>query len=276
MISRPVVVSPVKATFATRSLLASGLPASTPKPLTMLSTPSGSRSPTSCANSRIDTGVCSAGLSTTQLPAASAGASFQVAISSGKFHGMICATTPERLVEVVGDGVARRARRPSPPGRGSRRRSSGSGPRPAAGRRPGTRGPACRCPRSRRPRGCSRLASIRSAILFRMIGTARSALVLPQASLAACAASRASSMSSAVERATSQNGLPVTGRDVLEVLPLHRRHPLAADEVVVASVERDESSRGFRGWHKPSDMTSVTWWPARARAFPPTVGTSGW
>ncbi len=42
----------------------------------------------------IDTGVCSAGLSTTQLPAASAGASFQMAISSGKFHGMIWPTTP--------------------------------------------------------------------------------------------------------------------------------------------------------------------------------------
>ena len=94
MISRPVVVSPVKATFATRSLLASGLPASTPKPLTMFSTPSGSRSPISWANSRIEAGVCSAGLRTTQLPAAIAGASFQVAISSGKFHGMICATTP--------------------------------------------------------------------------------------------------------------------------------------------------------------------------------------
>ena len=30
----------------------------------------------------------------TQFPAASAGASFHVAISSGKFHGMICPTTP--------------------------------------------------------------------------------------------------------------------------------------------------------------------------------------
>ncbi len=45
-------------------------------------------------NAMMDTGVCSAGLITTQFPAASAGASFQVAISSGKFHGMICATTP--------------------------------------------------------------------------------------------------------------------------------------------------------------------------------------
>ena len=39
-------------------------------------------------------GVCSAGFSTTQLPAASAGASFHVAIRIGKFHGMIWPTTP--------------------------------------------------------------------------------------------------------------------------------------------------------------------------------------
>ena len=42
MISRPVVVSPVKAILAMRGLEdASGLPASTPKPLTTLSTPGG-------------------------------------------------------------------------------------------------------------------------------------------------------------------------------------------------------------------------------------------
>ncbi|MCY1563311.1 hypothetical protein D9M68_1008610 [compost metagenome] len=46
------------------------------------------------ANTMIDSGVCSAGLSTTQLPAARAGASFQAAISSGKFQGMIWPTTP--------------------------------------------------------------------------------------------------------------------------------------------------------------------------------------
>lgn len=42
----------------------------------------------------MEVGVCSAGLSTTQLPAARAGASFHAAMSSGKFHGMIDATTP--------------------------------------------------------------------------------------------------------------------------------------------------------------------------------------
>ncbi|ETJ85933.1 hypothetical protein D041_4166, partial [Vibrio parahaemolyticus EKP-008] len=34
-------------------------------------------------------GVCSAGFNTTQQPAASAGASFQAAMSIGKFQGMI-------------------------------------------------------------------------------------------------------------------------------------------------------------------------------------------
>ena len=94
MIMRPVVVSPVKAILAMRLFCASGLPASMPKPLTTLSTPSGRMPPISSISTRIDMGVCSAGFSTTQLPAASAGASFQVAISSGKFHGMIWPTTP--------------------------------------------------------------------------------------------------------------------------------------------------------------------------------------
>ena len=94
MISRPVVVSPVKAILAIRGLEASGLPASTPKPCTTLTTPLGRMSAISSMNAMIDTGVCSAGLSTTQFPAASAGASFQTAISSGKFQGMIWPTTP--------------------------------------------------------------------------------------------------------------------------------------------------------------------------------------
>ncbi len=94
MMSRPVVVSPVKAILATRELEASGLPASRPNPLTILRTPGGSRSPTSSAQTRMLAGVCSAGFSTTQFPAAIAGASFQVAIRIGKFHGMIWPTTP--------------------------------------------------------------------------------------------------------------------------------------------------------------------------------------
>jgi len=41
-----------------------------------------------------ESGVCSAGFSTTVQPAASAGAGFHAAMSSGKFHGMIWPTTP--------------------------------------------------------------------------------------------------------------------------------------------------------------------------------------
>ena len=39
-------------------------------------------------------GVCSAGFITTVLPQARAGPHFQASIKSGKFHGMICPTTP--------------------------------------------------------------------------------------------------------------------------------------------------------------------------------------
>ena len=46
------------------------------------------------ASSSAVSGVVSAGLSTQVLPAASAGASFQAAISSGKFHGMTWPATP--------------------------------------------------------------------------------------------------------------------------------------------------------------------------------------
>ena len=56
MISRPVVVSPVKAILAMRGLEASGLPASSPKPLTILSTPGGRISATSSASTSSDSG----------------------------------------------------------------------------------------------------------------------------------------------------------------------------------------------------------------------------
>ena len=85
---------PVKAILAIRLFCASGLPASTPNPLTTLMVPGGSRSAIISISTRMLSGVCSAGFSTMQLPAASAGASFHVAIRIGKFHGMIWPTTP--------------------------------------------------------------------------------------------------------------------------------------------------------------------------------------
>ena len=53
------------------------------------------------SNSSAVSGVSSAGLSTTVLPAASAGASFHAAIVSGKFHGVISPTTPSGSRKVM-------------------------------------------------------------------------------------------------------------------------------------------------------------------------------
>ena len=55
------------------------------------------------ANSIAESGVVDAGLRTTVLPAARAGAIFQASISSGKFHGMICAATPSGLATRPGN-----------------------------------------------------------------------------------------------------------------------------------------------------------------------------
>ena len=60
----------------------------------MLTTPGGMISPITSISLRIDHGVGLAGLITVQLPAASAGAIFHAAISSGKLNGMIWPTTP--------------------------------------------------------------------------------------------------------------------------------------------------------------------------------------
>ena len=60
-----------------------------------LRTPAGSPAwPAISANKSAVRGVNSAGFKTTVFPAASAGATFQATISSGKFQGMIWPTTP--------------------------------------------------------------------------------------------------------------------------------------------------------------------------------------
>ena len=63
--------------------------------MTRLSTPAGRPARwTMSASAHGDAGTSSAGLKTTQLPNASAGAIFHAGIASGKFHGVIAATTP--------------------------------------------------------------------------------------------------------------------------------------------------------------------------------------
>ena len=86
---------PVKTITSTSIDSASASPATRPSPVTTLSTPSGS--PASEASSAILSNVSdavSAGFSTTELPAASAGASFHDPIISGKFQGTMAPITP--------------------------------------------------------------------------------------------------------------------------------------------------------------------------------------
>jgi hypothetical protein len=84
-IFRPVAVDPVKATLSTSGFSTSSMPASTLSAVTTLSTPLGSRPVSSMARTTASalSGVCGAGLSTMELPMASAGAIFHIAKMSG-------------------------------------------------------------------------------------------------------------------------------------------------------------------------------------------------
>lgn len=85
----------MNATRATSGCLTSGSPTSRPKPVTTLKTPAGTPAcSTSSASSSVDAEENSDGFTTIVLPAASAGAIFQVASKSGEFQGAIAATTP--------------------------------------------------------------------------------------------------------------------------------------------------------------------------------------
>ena len=85
---------PVNVILSTSGWPQSAAPASAP-PGTTLTTPGGSPACSqSLANTSPENGVCSGGFSTTQLPAASAGASLSASAMTGPFHGMIATTTP--------------------------------------------------------------------------------------------------------------------------------------------------------------------------------------
>ena len=84
MTFRPTAVDPVKVTTSTPRWPASAVPASAPAPVTTLNTPSG-RPASLARRARVSvvSGVSSAGLITTEQPAASAGMTFHTAICSG-------------------------------------------------------------------------------------------------------------------------------------------------------------------------------------------------
>ena len=150
-------------------------------------------SSTSSASRSADSGVSSAGFSTTVLPHASAGPSFQLAMLSGKFQGTIRPTTPSGSRNVnayaAGDGdrLRRRACRPRP-------RSSGRPARPCRPRRGRRRSASRRCALSIR---ASSSACSSTSVASRRSSRARSAgATRRQAGPAAFARATAASVSS--------------------------------------------------------------------------------
>ena len=97
MIAPPVADSPVKVIASISGFAVSHSPVeSAPKPWTRLNTPGGTPALSITSASKVAVeGVSSLGLTTTTLPQASAGATFHVISSSGRFHGETIATTPK-------------------------------------------------------------------------------------------------------------------------------------------------------------------------------------
>src|SRR5207244_13169744 len=92
---RPLTSEPVKLIFATSGCSTRAEPTSAPKPVTTLKTPSGSpASLVKSANSSVLTEANSDGFTTTEQPAASAGAHFIAQNIKGEFHAVMTATTP--------------------------------------------------------------------------------------------------------------------------------------------------------------------------------------
>ena len=91
----PVRVEPVNDSLRTMLDACSAPPIATASPETMLNTPAGMPAcSASTAKAKADNGVSSDGLRIIVQPAASAGPTLRVTIASGKFHGVIAATTP--------------------------------------------------------------------------------------------------------------------------------------------------------------------------------------
>ena len=92
---QPTALLPVKLIALVPGCCTMASPTVGPRPLTTFSTPSGKPISAASAASMVAVrGVTSEGFATTVLPAASAGAIFQVNRYSGRFHGLMQPTTP--------------------------------------------------------------------------------------------------------------------------------------------------------------------------------------
>ncbi|MNY21679.1 hypothetical protein D3C86_1552430 [compost metagenome] len=94
LIRLPTAVEPVNETALTPGSATRAAP-TRPSPWTRLSTPGARPASTKAFTIKeAVTGVCSAGFSTTGLPATRAGTSFQAGMAKGKFQGVMRPTTP--------------------------------------------------------------------------------------------------------------------------------------------------------------------------------------
>src|SRR5581483_10766372 len=88
-------VEPVNDNLRTIGSSVNSPPISLAAPVITLNTPFGTPARSaSSANASAENGVCDAGFNTTVHPAAIAGPALRVIIASGKFHGVMHATTP--------------------------------------------------------------------------------------------------------------------------------------------------------------------------------------
>ena len=98
----PTSVEPVKTILRTSGWVMKRSPTTEPLPGSTWNSPSGRPASRPSSASRIVvSGVISAGLTSTALPAASAGTKPHDAIVIGKFHGAITATTPSGSLNVT-------------------------------------------------------------------------------------------------------------------------------------------------------------------------------
>src|SRR5450432_1734057 len=217
MIAAPVAVSPTKAIALIAGCSVSALPASSPMPWTVLSTPSGTPACfTSFASRSAVTGDHSAGLWTTVQPAASAGAIFQVESMNGVFHGVITPTGPiGTLVETFqcsSLGIFRPSRASV---HLSAKKRKFSAPRIAA-----LAMKRWACPVSMHSSTAISSARSSMASATRCSSFLRIVAGISRQALKACAAAVAArSMSSALPRATFASTAPSTGDLVSKVAP---------------------------------------------------------
>src|SRR5262245_1249056 len=93
--SLPTSVDPVNDSFFTVGFDVISPPISDADPASTLNTPLGTPARSaSSASASAENGVCEAGFNTTVQPDAIAGPALRVIIASGKFHGVMQATTP--------------------------------------------------------------------------------------------------------------------------------------------------------------------------------------